>query len=265
VDDIQVEAGNYTRIHNKILEQLARTKLNGKEYACLLFLFRKTYGFQRKDDSISYEQWQQGAGFSKRHHAYKVVSRLVDRHILYAVDNGQYRPKTYGFNKRFDEWDSDTITKESVTPQGNRSVTQEGNTFAPSVTPQGNRSVTPQGNRSVTPQGNNKRKKERKESSSGGGDDASYSRLVAIHENEFGLLTAYTAETLGDLLDEYGEQWVGDAMRRASLNGKRNLNYATGILRRWHADGKDWPAAGNTDRATVEVPEGFRLAEVMHD
>ena len=55
--EIQVDAGNFTRIHNAILERLAKsTDLNGAAFRCLMFLFRQTYGFGKKQDTLSFSQ-----------------------------------------------------------------------------------------------------------------------------------------------------------------------------------------------------------------
>lgn len=45
--DIQIENGNYTRIHNDILDILAKTRLSSLEFALVIFIFRKTYGYQK--------------------------------------------------------------------------------------------------------------------------------------------------------------------------------------------------------------------------
>ncbi|WP_084288457.1 replication protein [Desulfovermiculus halophilus] len=51
----QCENG-YTRLANELLEALARTRLAGQEYQAVLAIVRKTYGFGKKSDKISYGQ-----------------------------------------------------------------------------------------------------------------------------------------------------------------------------------------------------------------
>ena len=148
--EIQPENG-FVKIHPAILELLATRQLHGREFRCLLFLFRKTYGFQKKEDKISLSQWEEGTGIP-RTRVGAVLDNLVAQNIIYRIDNGAKRPSCWGFNKHFETW-QDT---ESVTPQGDsfggQSVTLQGDSSKPSVTPQGDKTVTLQGD-------NNRKKK----------------------------------------------------------------------------------------------------------
>lgn len=109
--EIQVENGEFTRIHNTILEQLSRADLNGSEFRCLLYLLRKTYGFKKKQDTIAFSQWADATGLEKRQ-VIRAVTGMVERGYIYAIDNGNNRPKTYGFNKYL--WDNQTSDKNDT-------------------------------------------------------------------------------------------------------------------------------------------------------
>jgi len=61
----QLENG-YTRIANELLEATAKFPFNGAQLRMILFLWRKTYGFQKKEDKISLSQWATGTGLSLR-------------------------------------------------------------------------------------------------------------------------------------------------------------------------------------------------------
>ena len=61
----QLENG-YTRVANELLEAISRFPFNGSQLRLLLFLIRKTYGFQKKADAISISQWQGGTGLNRR-------------------------------------------------------------------------------------------------------------------------------------------------------------------------------------------------------
>jgi hypothetical protein len=54
-EDIQLEFGNWSQLHNDILMALAATNLSGLELRATLFLLRQTYGFKRKETSIHYQ------------------------------------------------------------------------------------------------------------------------------------------------------------------------------------------------------------------
>ena len=99
--DIQVENGNYTRIHNEILETLAKTRLSPLEFALLMVIFRKTYGYQKKNDVISISQFCEITGAS-RTGVIEALNNLVRLKIIYREPIGQMY--YYGFNKYYDQW-----------------------------------------------------------------------------------------------------------------------------------------------------------------
>ncbi len=55
----------YTPIANEIVEALARTRINGEAMQVLWVIIRKTYGFNKKEDSISLSQFVEVTGLPK--------------------------------------------------------------------------------------------------------------------------------------------------------------------------------------------------------
>lgn len=107
--EIQIENGNFSRIHNAILERLAVTEFTGRELRCLLYLLRMTYGFQRKEHALSLNDWSAGTNIS-RSHIPDTLRRLADRCIIYRTENGNRKPATFGFNKYFEQWSEPIAT-----------------------------------------------------------------------------------------------------------------------------------------------------------
>lgn len=105
--DIQIDKGNYTRVHNAILEVLAMTELNGRELRCLLHLLRSTYGFNRKEAVISLTEWCKATKIT-RGHVNETLKRLVDRNIITKATEGAYMPATWAFNKHHETWGTST-------------------------------------------------------------------------------------------------------------------------------------------------------------
>ncbi len=101
----QIEDGNFTRIHNDILEAITLGKFTIREYKCLLFLLRKTYGWQKKAEHISLSQWEQGTGIKKQNVA-KALANLSKRNVIYRdiSTGGRGKSSKYSFNKYFDKW-----------------------------------------------------------------------------------------------------------------------------------------------------------------
>jgi phage replication O-like protein O len=113
--DIQVEQGNWAKVHNGILEQLAKARLDGREAKCLFFLLRMTYGKQQKQHDISLSLWAEGTNIDKRH-VKPIIDKLIQRRIIYRVEGKQGRGNTaiYGFNKYFEQWDSEEKVPSTV-------------------------------------------------------------------------------------------------------------------------------------------------------
>lgn len=62
--------------------------------------------------------------------------------------------------------------------------------------------------------------------------------VFEFYEQNIGALTSYISDDLGNLIDDYGEAWVMDAMKEAVKNEKRKLSYFTAILKNWKSDGR---------------------------
>lgn len=104
-EEIQTENGNWAKVHNTILERLAAVKLTGREAKCLFYLFRKTYGYGKKEDAISLSQWVEGTELYKID-VTRTLQRLEARNIIYSTTTGTGRGAStiYGFNKYYSQW-----------------------------------------------------------------------------------------------------------------------------------------------------------------
>ena len=77
----QLEDG-FTRIANEILEALSRTNLTSYQTRILWFIFRKTYGYHKKEDWISVQQIVEGTGI-RQSHVSRTKKELTQRGIIY--------------------------------------------------------------------------------------------------------------------------------------------------------------------------------------
>jgi len=62
--------------------------------------------------------------------------------------------------------------------------------------------------------------------------------VYSVFENEIGTISRVMSQTLDSAIEEYGNQWVEDAIRESVLNGVRKWKYIEAILRRWKTDGR---------------------------
>lgn len=80
---------------------------------------------------------------------------------------------------------------------------------------------------------------------------------VQMYENEIGLLTPTVGEMLYEAIDEYGADWVVDAIRLAAQYNKRSWAYCNGILKRWGKEGRgEAKRVGSEPSGTLVLIEG---------
>lgn len=117
----QVEDG-HTRIANELLEAMCRAGFSARQWAVVMAVVRKTYGYGKKSDEIGLTQLEQMTGIAKTHVG-KTVRELCVAGVL-RRDSGVHGHRL-SLNKRYGQWQigaSSGVTKivtgvtESVTP-----------------------------------------------------------------------------------------------------------------------------------------------------
>jgi phage replication O-like protein O len=92
----------YTAIANEILEELVKADLLSSELRIILFILRKTYGYQKKQDIISLSQFSKGCSLS-RPTIVKSIKNLVIKNLL--VKTALPPSKiSFSFNKDYEKW-----------------------------------------------------------------------------------------------------------------------------------------------------------------
>lgn len=100
--ELQVENGNYTRIANAILDSLVSAPISTSELRIVLAVIRKTYGYQKKEDSLSLSQLCEMTKISKRNVIY-LLQNLEAKKIL-IISREKYQCNLVRFNKYSDTW-----------------------------------------------------------------------------------------------------------------------------------------------------------------
>lgn len=95
----QKENGS-TMIANEVLEMIYGCDLKAREMKVLLFVIRKTWGWHKKEDTISYGQIVKACNIDRRS-AVRGVKELEEKNIL-IIKKGYINE--YKFNKNYDEW-----------------------------------------------------------------------------------------------------------------------------------------------------------------
>jgi phage replication O-like protein O len=101
----QKEKG-YTPIANELLEALIKVNLHASQFAMILAIMRKTYGFNKKSDSISISQFMEMLGLSRRAVIYNLQD-LEAKAIIFIRrerDGQKNNVNVIELNKDYDAW-----------------------------------------------------------------------------------------------------------------------------------------------------------------
>ncbi|RJP68407.1 MAG: hypothetical protein C4539_08955 [Ignavibacteriales bacterium] len=119
--DVQKENG-FTSIANELVESFAKIHLSSRESQIVWAILRKTYGWKKKEDRISFSQLEELTNIHRRHIA-PSLRNLIERNIISKIGEGQ--KLIYGIQKDYDLWDKPlplsikVNCKETITPFGN--------------------------------------------------------------------------------------------------------------------------------------------------
>ncbi|WP_067517891.1 replication protein [Endozoicomonas ascidiicola] len=104
----------HTRIAHGLLEELMQVKkykLSGREYAVLMVVLRKTYGYMKSEDWIALSQFELMTGIEKSN-CRKVILSLVDRKILNRSVNGNDQKLSININ--VNDWLLESPSKQAA-------------------------------------------------------------------------------------------------------------------------------------------------------
>lgn len=110
----------FAPLANEILEALSRVKMSGTEWQYLMCLFRKTYGFQKKEDWITNSQVVEITGL-KKERVSEAKSRLLERKIVTEKRN------KISFQKDYDLWVELRKSVTKVVTEKRNAVTEKRN------------------------------------------------------------------------------------------------------------------------------------------
>jgi phage replication O-like protein O len=96
----QLENGNF-QIANELAEAFCRVNLSAYESRILWVIIRKTYGWKKKSDRITYSQFEIMTGLN-RWHIRRYLNRLIERNIITKTGSGQRL--FYAFQKDYSLW-----------------------------------------------------------------------------------------------------------------------------------------------------------------
>jgi|ADurb_Leu_01_Slu_FD_contig_101_408048_length_1942_multi_2_in_0_out_0_3 phage replication O-like protein O len=98
----QAENGHID-IANEIAEALMKVNLSAYESRILWFIFRKTYGWNKKEDWISLSQFSMCTGLDRRL-VHRAIKSLSSKKMI-VINKDDSNHITYGFQKNWEKWD----------------------------------------------------------------------------------------------------------------------------------------------------------------
>ena len=131
----RIENG-YVRIANELLEAICRLDVSGSEMRILLYIIRRTYGFNKDYAEIPLSEISAAVGM-RREHIQKMLKRLSTKNIIDLRTNGGTKPQTISIVKNYEKWAVELCAScllhkmatvaPTVVQNGNSSVVQNGN------------------------------------------------------------------------------------------------------------------------------------------
>jgi len=112
----QLEDG-YTKIANEIIDALCKFRMPGECRQVLDCVFRKTYGYHKKEDWIANSQIVEMTGM-KKGNASRALSKLITNKIVIKTDN------KLRLNKNYKDWVSFKSLSKVITGKKNKVVIQ---------------------------------------------------------------------------------------------------------------------------------------------
>lgn len=107
----------HTDIANEIVEVLARINLGSYESRTLWALWRKTWGWHKKEDKISLTQFQKLTGLERRNQ-HKALKTLIEKNII--ARNTDSYIVSYSFQKDYTLWK--VVSKQTPVNDASSSV-----------------------------------------------------------------------------------------------------------------------------------------------
>ena len=218
--DPQIKNG-YTRIANELLEAICRLNISGNEMRILLFIIRRTYGFNKSYAEIPLSDISEAVGIRKNHIS-EALKRLSANKIIELHPNKGTRPQTISIVKNYEEWAVESCTilpfpKMGTVPKNrNSTVPENGNPTVPK-----NRNSTVPENGNCTYKENIKDKKKR------GKDSTPRGRYGNVFLSD---------DEINKLNNDYGEDHIRDYIQRIDSHvqstGKAYADYDV-TIRKW--------------------------------
>ncbi len=222
-----------------ILTDEVMSLLTGNEVKCCLLIIRKTFGWHKRSDRISKSQIIEATGLGETAVDSSMDALVKFGLVLRVAENNPAQNIGVEWALQLDsnliQWTdlkmrtNNVRSKQSKSAEKARSKRSIGGV-------DGQPQVDGQDGGGVDGQATQKPLSKANTTTTG---ETVTQNIFKVYQENIGMLTPMISDTLKDAEDEYGPQWVVEAIALAVKNNKRNWKYCEAILKRWKADGKD--------------------------
>ena len=212
----QTENG-FTRIANEVLESVYSRKFSANQLTIVLVIWRKTYGYQRKEHEFSLSYFSEVTGIDRKA-VKRVVDSLIENKVILVVkEAGFTSARVLEFNKDYEEW--------TIEHRGGKNDHTTG----------GKNDHTTGGKNDHTTGGkNDHHKRNNKENIKKEEEEAE--NPIQLYESNFGIMTTHQIESLWKWVDDFNnKEIINMAIRESAIvNPKTPFKYLDRILVDWH-------------------------------
>jgi len=234
-----------TPVANLLLEAVAMAKISGLQKGAILYLWRRTYGWQEpstnkrmKERKIPLSEWKNALD-SEKSRISKTLRELEAMGIIKRRVADMWGGYYYAINTNIKSWNSnsiniaklsDMITVGDFSTVGENATVGENNNSSPKRRATVGENATQQLAKTPLPSLYKERLKKDKEIY----DDKNNKTglIFKTFDDNFQRITESNREVLGDYIDRYGADEVLIALEKSIKQNKRSLAYVEGILKK---------------------------------
>ena len=135
----QLEDG-YTRVANEIMERLSQISLPAYEFRAVFCLLRLTYGFGKRQDWITLNQFSRAMKVDRRN-VHRALRSLMAKQIVVVSRDDKNRP-FYNFQKDYEQWNlssaqTTNLSSPQMTIEEPECVSSDDKSVSPQMTNEG--------------------------------------------------------------------------------------------------------------------------------
>lgn len=233
------EMNGFTKADNWLWDYVM-PRANPNTFKVVCAVMRATVGWHQEQAELKFDDFHELTGISSR----GTLTRAIDEALEEGYITREKVGRSFAYSLKIVP-----VNSTEIVPEADDSVSKSYSKQS--------QNRTDNSTEMRPPDSRPKERKERnKKENNNTGVDVGVSQAVSVYENEIGTISPMISQMLIAAVDEFGSQYVVDAIQIAVRNNRRKWSYVSGILDNWRANGR------HQSRASPGQPssgEGFEL------